>query len=119
MSDDLLHEIIKGGSGIVLLCFLWYFVRLFNDTRNPLEWWHLVATERGGNVYADWNKIGQGLGVALCVWLPAVYVYSPKMDATGLALVMGVALTYLGGVSAYASSLRAKQKAESLTKPQE
>lgn len=103
------HNIVMVVTGIVFLLFLLAFVRTIN-AQNDLEWTHLVSSRSlDGKQYADWNKIGQGLGVVLCFWLPAVYVYSPKMDASGLALVLGVVLTYLGGVSGYAANLRAKQ----------
>ena len=104
-----LHISVMGVTAIVVLCFLFALVRIINSTENDLEWSHLISTRSVNGTYADWNKIGQGLGVVLCTWLPAVYVYSPKMDAAGLALVMGVALAYLGGVSGYAATLRSKQ----------
>ncbi len=110
MSNGPLHTLVMALSGIIFLCLMWAMIRIINSVRNELEWDHLVST-RGidGKQYADWNKIGQGLGVILCVWLPAVYVYSPRMEAMGLAAVMGVALAYLGGVSGYAALLRARQ----------
>ena len=115
MIEDYLPHIAKACSAILFLCSIWYFVRIFNDPANDLHWWHLVATERDGNVFADWNKIGQGSGVALSIWMPTVYVNSPNMDATGLALVMGVSLMYLGGVSSYAATLRARKGTTSTT----
>ena len=89
---------------------LFALIKVVENAENNLEWWHLVSSRGAdGGQYADWNKIGQGCGVVLCVGLPAVYVYSPKMEAVGLAAVMGVALLYLGGVSGYAANLRSKQ----------
>jgi len=114
-----LATLIKAMGVIAFLVLLLAFVRVVNGENNDLEWWHLVSTRAAdGGQYADWNKIGQGLGVVLCVWLPAVYVYSPKMEAVGLAAVMGVALLYLGGVSGYAANLRSKQGSrETVTEP--
>jgi len=114
-----LATLIKAMGVIAFLVLLLAFVRVVNGENNDLEWWHLVSTRAAdGGQYADWNKIGQGLGVVLCVWLPAVYVYSPKMEAVGLAAVMGVALLYLGGVSGYAANLRAKRGSrETVTEP--
>jgi len=101
---------VKGLGVLLFVGFVYALVKVVNSAANELEWWQLVSSRaRDGVQYADWNKIGQGLGVVLCVWLPAVYVYSPKMEAMGLAAVMGVALLYLGGVSGYAASLRSKQ----------
>ena len=113
-----LAALIKAIGVVAFLVLMLAFVRIVNG-ENDLEWWHLVSTRAAdGSQYADWNKIGQGLGVVLCVWLPAVYVYSPKMEAVGLAAVMGVALLYLGGVSGYAANLRSKQGSrETVTEP--
>lgn len=104
-----IHSIIRALTAIIVLMFLLAFVRIMNSA-NTLEWSDLISTlGRDGRPHADWDKIGKGLGVVLCVWLPAVYVYSPKMEAVGLAAVLGVVLLYLGGVSAYAATLRSKQ----------
>lgn len=105
-----IQKLVVALSAIIVLLLLLAMVRIINSGDNDLQWWHLVSTKAAdGGQYADWNRIGQGLGVVLCVWLPAVYVYSPKMEAVGLAAVMGVALLYLGGVSSYAATLRSKR----------
>lgn len=98
-----------------LLLALWLIV----NGKNDLEWWHLVSTKAGdGTQYADWNKIGKGGGVVLCMWLPAVYAYSDKMEAVGLAALLGVVLLYLGGVEGYAATLRARRgTTETVTEP--
>lgn len=97
---------------IIVLLIAFAFVRVINSLDNDLEWAHLVSSKaRDGKQYADWNKIGQGCGVILCVWLPAVYAHSDRADAVGLSAVMGVALLYLGGVSSYAATLRARHGA--------
>ena len=97
-------------TAIFFIVVLYAIVRVINNASNDLEWAHLISSRSmDGKQWGDWNQIGKGLGVILCVWLPAVYVYSPKMDAVGLALVMGVALAYLGGVSGYAALLRSRQ----------
>lgn len=105
-----LHQLVMALSAIIFLMVLWALIRVINSATNDLEWADLISvTSREGRQRADWNQIGKGLGVVLCVWLPGIYAYSPKMDSGGLALLMGVALSYLGGVSAYAATLRAKQ----------
>lgn len=77
---------------------------------NELEFYQLISTKaQDGKYYVDWNRIGQGAGVVLSSVTPFIYAYSPNMDATGLAAVLGVVLAYLGGVSGYAATLRAKQ----------
>ena len=105
-----LHRLVMALTAIIVLIVIWAFIRIINSQANTLEWWHLIST-RGdtGAQWLSWNEIGKGLGVILCFWLPAVYVYSPKMEAMGLAAVMGVALAYLGGVSGYAAMLRSRQ----------
>jgi|GEM_PF-5565538 len=111
MLDNLppLHALVVALTAIIVLILLFALVRIINGA-NTLEWTDLVSTiGRDGKQHADWNQIGKGLGAVLCTWLPAVYVYSPKLEAMGLAAVMGVALAYLGGVSGYAAMLRSKQ----------
>lgn len=108
-----MYDLFKTGfmlfSAIFFIGMLYALARVINNT-SDLEWAHLISSRSmDGKQWGDWNQIGKGLGVILCVWLPAVYVYSPKMDAVGLALVMGVALAYLGGVSGYAALLRSRQ----------
>ena len=112
-----LQKLVVALTSVIVLLLMLALVRVINSNSNDLEWWHLISTRgAAGETFADWNKIGQGLGVLLCVWLPAVYVYSSKMEAMGLAAVMGVALAYLGGVSSYAATLRSKQGAVETTK---
>ena len=106
-----LSLVVRLFAGAVVLAFVVLVVRVINSAGNELEWADLISTpdRNGGRPHADWNKIGQGFGVVVAVWMPAVYVYSPKMEALGLAAVMGASLLYLGGVSAYAATLRARQ----------
>lgn len=97
-------------AAIIVLMLLYALFRIINSADNPLKVWELLATRgQDGLPHPDWDKIGKGVGVMLCVWLPGVYAYSDKMEAGGLAAVMGVALTYLGAVSSYSATLRAKQ----------
>lgn len=102
--------IVGALTAVLLLVVIILLARVINSADNSLEWSHLVSSRGADGIqYADWNKIGQGCGVLLCLWLPAAYVYSDKMDAVGLAAVMGVALAYLGSVSGYAATLRARR----------
>ena len=105
---------------IIVLLIAYAFIRVVNSLDNNLEWSQLVSSRgQDGRQYADWNKIGQGCGVILCVWLPAVYAHSERADAVGLSAVMGVALLYLGGVSSYAATLRARRGTTETTKTTE
>ena len=85
------------------------FVKVMNNQNNDLDWYHLFSSgAKDGKTYADWNKIGQGCGVIVATWMPFLYINTNKADAMGLAAVMGVSLLYLGGVSAYSTTLRSK-----------
>ena len=65
-----LHILVLVGTGTLFLVVLYGLVRVINMTEG-LEWSDLISTRaKDGKEYADWNKIGQGLGVVLCVWLP-------------------------------------------------
>ena len=114
-----LSGVVKAIGAIFVLLLALAMMRIINSVSNELEWWHLISTRApDGTQYADWNKIGQGCGVVLCVLLPVVYVYSEKMEAGGLAAVLGVVLLYLGSVSGYAATLRARRgTTETITEP--
>jgi hypothetical protein len=95
---------------VFLLGFL-FLHHMISKESNSLQWEHLISSKGiDGRQYVDWNKIGQGMGVVLAVWLPFIYASSNSMDGTGLAAVMGVSLLYLGGVSSYATSVRARRE---------
>jgi hypothetical protein len=111
-------SIVFGVYLILILLVALGLARIINSHDNDLEWATLVAKQTSGGLSADWDKIGQGCGVILSLWLPAVYAYTEKVDAVGLSIVMGTALLYLGGVSAYAATLRARKgTVETVTKP--
>jgi len=98
--------------GLFFLLVLIFIAHIMNS-KNDLQWFHLVSVRADdGKQYASWNQIGQGMGVVVSVWMPFLYVNSPKMDALGLAAVMGVSLLYLGGVSGYSKYIRAKQNSD-------
>jgi hypothetical protein len=95
---------------ILILLIMFAVAHVMNNDKNELEWSELISTKgQDGKLHPDWNKIGQGCGVFLCLWLPGVYAYSDKIDPIGLATLMGAALLYLGSVSGYASTLRARR----------
>jgi hypothetical protein len=96
---------------VVFLLGFWFLYHTIDKASNTLEWEQLISSKAvDGKQYVDWNRIGQGMGVVLAVWLPFIYANSDKMDGTGLALVMAASLLYLGGVSSYATSVRAKRE---------
>ena len=104
-----LHLIVRAITGIIILLFIWAFVRVMNAA-NTLEWSDLISTlGRDNKQHADWDKIGKGAAVILCFWGFVVYIYSPKMDAAGIALILAPVLAYLGGVAGYNAKLRSEQ----------
>ena len=107
--NETLHFIVLSTWIVMLGGILYGAYRVINSASNELDWTHLIGTERDGKTYCDWNKIGMGAGVVLSIWMPAAWAYNPKADANGIALVMGVSLAFLGGVSSYAATLRARR----------
>jgi hypothetical protein len=102
---------LLGGSMVVFLLGFWFLYHVIGKEDNTLSWEQLISSRAiDGKQYVDWNKIGQGLGVVCAVWLPFIYVNSDKLDGLGLASVMGASFLYLGGVSSYATSVRAKRE---------
>jgi hypothetical protein len=108
----LLMNLPSGGALLTLLLLgllLYAAYRVINRDSNSLQWEDLVSSKAADGVQrADWNKIGMGCGVVLSMVIPFTYAHRDGVDASGLAIIMGVSLTYLGGVSAYAATLRSK-----------
>ena len=97
-------------TALLFVVIVWAIARVFRNRENELEWADLISVRTIEGVQkADWNQIGKGSGVLLAVALPFIYVYNPNVEPFGLAAVMAASLLYLGGVSAYAATLRAKQ----------
>ena len=119
-SASIMSVVVSGLIGIGVLAIVYFFIKIVNDKTNHLEWYHLISVKaHDGQQYASWNQIGSGAGVVLCIWLPAVYAYSDRVDAVGLASILGVALAYLGGVSGYAATLRARRGTTETTRVEE
>lgn len=105
-----LRLVVQILTALALMAFIWAIIRVINSADNELEWAHLFSSRSAdGRQYADWNKIGQGCGIVLSMWIPAIYTNSEKADGTGVAFVLGASLLYLGGVSSYAATLRARR----------
>ena len=92
----------------VLLSIQLYLV--MHDESNPIDWWQFISSPgKDGKQYADMTKLGQSVGVFLCVASVLMFAARKDVDATGFSLVLGVALTYLGGVQMYQTHVRGKQ----------
>jgi len=102
LTYTLLFNVLFFGIGLLA------FIRVMNG-QNDLAWDHLISSgAKDGKTYADWNKIGQGCGVMVATSMPYIYMYSSTPSAEGLALIMGVSLLYLGGVTSYSTHLKSK-----------
>lgn len=107
---SMFRVIVQLLTALALVVFIWAIVRVINNKDNELEWAHLFSSRSAdGKQYADWNKIGQGCGIVLSMWIPAIYTNSEKADGVGVAAVLAASLLYLGGVSSYAATLRARR----------
>lgn len=99
--------------GIVALAAL-LAVKLYlvmDDDGNPIEWWQFISSKGAdGKQYADMTRLGQTVGVFLCVLSVFIFAVRKDVDAAGFSLVLGVALTYLGGVQAYQMHIKGSQK---------
>lgn len=95
---------------IAAMLLLWALTKVIDDDDNDLDLADLVSI-RGldGKQHPSWDPIGRGVGVLLCAILPTAYSFSERADAGGIALILTVVLAYLGGVSGYAATLRARQ----------
>ncbi len=102
------HDLVMAWTAIMVLVIAWKLYRVVE--RSTLEWEDLISTlGKDGRMHLNIDKMGKVLGVVLCFWLPIVYAYSQKMEATGLALVMFTALAYLGAVGSYELYIRSRQ----------
>lgn len=112
-----LHYVPIFATVLLFVVIVWAIARIFRNEANEMEWADLISVRTvDGKQKADWNQIGKGSGVILGVALPFIYVYNPNVEPFGLAAVMAASLLYLGGVSAYAATLRAKQGSIETTK---
>lgn len=94
---------------VFLLALMFVFYR-WMQSDNGIEWRDFISAEKPDGTYrGDINRVGQCCGVVVCVF--AVIATAPKAhtDFAGFALVLTACLAFLGGVAAYAATLRAKQ----------
>lgn len=104
-------------TALLFAVIVWAISRIFRSSENELDWSDLISLRTiDGKHKAAWDQIGKGGGVIVCVAVPFIYVYKPNVEPFGLAAIMAAGLMYLGGVSAYAATLRAKQGSVETTK---
>lgn len=105
---------------LILLVVVWILVRVIMSEQNTVVWADFISTRvTDGSQRGDLNKVGQLAGIVVASVSVLMYADSEKVDPTGLSVLLGVALAYLGAVSAYASFLRSKQGAVETTKVSE
>lgn len=93
---------------IFLLALMLVFYR-WMQSNNGIEWRDFVSAEKPDGTYrGDINRVGQCVGVVVAAF--AIIATAPKAhtDYAGFALVLAACLAFLGGVAAYAATLRAK-----------
>jgi drug/metabolite transporter (DMT)-like permease len=92
---------------IAVAAMLWIAV---HDTGSPIEWWHFVSSKgRDGKQYADLTKLGQLIGILLCIASTFIFAARKSTTASEFSILLAVVLLYLGGVQAYQSMMKSKQ----------
>jgi hypothetical protein len=100
---------IDGINLMILILLWWVLIRVVRGDPK-IVWADFISTRAAdGTQKGDINKVGQWAGIALSVMCVLMYADNEKVDASGLAALLAVALLYLGGVAGYAANLRAKQ----------
>lgn len=108
---DFARSILEHGEAfrwIFLLALLLVFYK-WMQSDNGIQWRDFVAAEKPDGTYrGDINRVGQCCGVVVSVF--AIVSTAPKAhtDYAGFSLVLAACLAFLGGVAAYAATLRAK-----------
>lgn len=119
MSDFLASVYLRPVDGInflILLVLLWILYRIIRDEGNLIVWADFIASVgRDGKQHGDLNKVGQMVGIGIAAMTVLMYADNQTVDATGLSALLAVSLLYLGGVSAYASTLRARHGSRTTT----
>lgn len=93
---------------IFMLAMLLVFYR-WMQSENGIEWRDFVSAEKPDGTYrGDINRVGQCVGVVVSAF--AIVATAPKAhtDFAGFSLVLAACLAFLGGVAAYAATLRSK-----------
>ena len=109
---DFARSVLEHGEAfrwIFLLALLLVFYKWMQGD-NGIQWRDFVAAEKPDGTYrGDINRVGQCCGVVVSVF--AIVSTAPKAhtDYAGFALVLTACLAFLGGVAAYAATLRSRQ----------
>lgn len=106
---------IDGVNILILLALVWILIRLVNDPNNSIIMADYIAS-RGvdGKQHGDLDKVGQIVGIVVSAMTVLMYADNKTVEPTGLSILLGVSLLYLGGVSMYAKYIRSKRDPQPL-----
>lgn len=101
---------VDGINAIILLVVIWTFIRVISSDTNTIIWADFISTRGEDKLqHGDLNKVGQLVGIVVAAMSVLMYADSKNVEPTGLSVLLGVALAYLGAVTMYAAWLRSKR----------
>lgn len=91
---------------------------VFRSQKNSVECWQLIASRnRDGQERADIDKVGKVVALFVLTGVTIYYVaVSDHLDGN-ILLLLGMFLTYAGGIAAYAARLRSAAPSHEASKP--
>lgn len=94
---------------IAVLLFIAMMIYLvFRSQKNRVECWQLIASRnRDGQERADIDKVGKVVALFVLTGVTIYYVAVSNGLDGNILLLLGMFLTYAGGIAAYAARLRA------------
>lgn len=108
---------VDGINALILVVAIWVLVRVINSETNAIIIADFIST-RGtdGKPHGDLNKLLQLSGGLVGCITALLYADNDKVDALGLAAVLGVVLGFCAGPAMWAANLRSKQGSVETTK---
>ena len=101
---------VDGINALILLVVIWTFVRVVANEKNTIVWADFISSRgHDGEQRGDLTKVGQLVGIVVSAVTVLMFADSEKVEPVGLSALLGVALVYLGGVTAYSNYIRSKQ----------
>lgn len=101
---------VDGINALILLMVIWTFVRVVANEKNTIVWADFISSRgHDGEQHGDLTKVGQLVGIVVSAVCVLMYADSDKVEPVGLSALLGVALLYLGSVTAYSAYIRSKQ----------
>ena len=96
--------LLLGVLGLVLLR------AVMRDKDSPVDWWQFISSRgKDDKQYADLTKLGQATGIFLCVCVTFIFSLRKDVDVVGFCAVLGLVLTYLGGVQVFQTYMKARK----------